>query len=1017
MKNILTITLLFLSLVGGAQTARYVSATATGLGTGTQSSPWTLAQANAASFAPGDTLFIKGGDVIYGTFLPKGGQPGKEVVITTKEGWGTAAPGVLSGFTRITSWTDSAAKFSYTTLPVNLSTLTTLSSMGTLYSRGVVMFNGRDQWQGRVPNVGSDTTSNDFRKTTGSNTTTYVICSTFSAAQYVGGDIVGKIQRYDFPISRITAVSGDTIKFNAMPTAVKSGYGFFIQNHLKTLDQNGEWYYNADLNRLYVYFANNRQSTDTVRVSTVRYVVNAANVSNIKFLNLIIEGGYENTMHFNGCSNITVENCTVRYAGLIGISASSSPGFVLRNSLISDGHNYGAYLYSGTTSAIVERNTFKRNGIIYGTQAAERVGNYGIALMLYGSKSIADRNRFDSTGYSAIRSVNADSITISRNYITWSCLTMDDGGDIYFWNNNGRRSYGRVVHNNIIDHRPTIPHRSGGGYNLVEALYADDYSNGIEFRDNVVNMHKENTADGGSGLFNSRTSAIYIHNSSNNIIRNNLLYNTTYGLKITDDDVAKDSVYNLNVKGNVTVSKNSKQYGALYENSDTYVRRGFAHWLAVDSNYFVRPAGDENVIRYKDGPSMATTTVSLPAWRSYSGFDMASALKPANVSTVEADQFIDYNWSDSVVYKSRSWYFLDGKGKKFAKNYVLYPYTGIVGIKQATQPLDIEAPSPSNDGNINLVEATQTTVNITWERASDVAPVGVSNTPQAQLKYRVYVANEPINTLENVYKKGRLIQSGTNINSYVATGMVPGAPLYFNVVVEDNEANEALYSVATITLSPEDITPPVVGNGGVVTAANITYEKLDVVFTKGTDNVTPQDSLLYRLYRTPSGNVADSVLVATGQDVNRFTVTGLQAATLYYFFYAIQDKRNNRALSQVLSVTTAAAPVAPPAKPPVPHDSTIIKGFKQVSFVIPTVSGATSYNVYRRTPSVATFTKVWEDVSFGQIYDVGLSSGQTYIYVITAQNAAGESPASDEFSITTLENKKYTATKLFTTTQ
>ncbi len=123
------------------------------------------------------------------------------------------------------------------------------------------------------------------------------------------------------------------------------------------------------------------------------------------------------------------------------------------------------------------------------------------------------------------------------------------------------------------------------------------------------------------------------------------------------------------------------------------------------------------------------------------------------------------------------------------------------------------------------------------------------------------------------------------------------------------------------------------------------------------------------------------------------TVTDTQAFAGPTFFYKVftYDAEPNYSSG---ATTTASLPTPPPAAPVA---LTALPGDAQIALSWTASSGATGYNVKRAITSGGPYATV-ASPTVNSFTNTGLTNGTTYYYVVSAVNAGGESPDSDQAS-------------------
>jgi hypothetical protein len=99
----------------------------------------------------------------------------------------------------------------------------------------------------------------------------------------------------------------------------------------------------------------------------------------------------------------------------------------------------------------------------------------------------------------------------------------------------------------------------------------------------------------------------------------------------------------------------------------------------------------------------------------------------------------------------------------------------------------------------------------------------------------------------------------------------------------------------------------------------------------------------------------------------------------------------------VIFVPTGPALVVPPTSSPIPTSPILsVSVTAPLSWAL--VSGATSYNVYRAVSGTASFSKVATGLT-STLFTDKITQGESFVYQVTAVNAAGESAPSNTLSV------------------
>jgi parallel beta-helix repeat protein len=724
-RTLLSILIIHFSLFSIAS-SYYVSNSGNDSNSGlTEALAWkTLAKVNAASFKPGDQILFKRGDAFYGSLnVSTSGTFGNRI---TYGAFGTGANPIITGFTTVSAWTN---------LGNNI--WESINAVSTLSTCNMVAINGVNTPMGRYPNI-----SNVVGENAGYLTRVYDAVSKTTVKNdaltgtpdWTGATLVTRTHRTRLDRTTITSQSGSVITFSPAILNLGSKAGFFIQNDIRTLDTQNEWYFNPTTKKISVYSTS--QPTD-VKVASVKDLL-LLSKDYITIENLTFSGANEigisrfPATEFPHINYLVIQNCSVFFSGRDGIYLQYIDNLIVNNNIIHDSNGVGLVI-NRDTNVSVTNNDIKNSGIIRGAHWAG--GAYAGLAILYGNAINIEGNSIVNTGNNGIN-FNSSQTTIKNNYVDTFNLIMDDGAGI---TGHAYSGYNTVIDKNIVINgigAPAGTYDGEFGSTNSAGIYLDDYSEECIISNNTV--------------ANCTWIGIYLKSSDYTTTNGNTVYNCTTQLLV--HTFSTTNIHNT-MTNNFFVSKKPDQKVASFR---AMVSPSFMSVQYADRNYYARPI-NEDLNTIDIGTTTVGMHVSVDGWKVYSSQDANSHKSPVSI-TSEKDLQFEYNASQTNKTVSLSRPMIDVKGTKYSTSVTLQPYTSIVLLKDpnpATSVTSTEYKSICEGTNYNGWTTTGT-----YERTLTTKS-GVDSLVTTHLTVNpIYRVTEDINITEGESYIGKTI-SGT----------------------------------------------------------------------------------------------------------------------------------------------------------------------------------------------------------------------------------------------------------------
>lgn len=565
------------------------------------STPWrSLSRLNAifSSLRPGDSVLFRRGDVFEGAITATAsGSAAAPIVFSA---YGSGANPVISGFATFKNWAGAGANIWEATSDRAGSEL------------NVLLVNGNFQPIGRYPNANA--AQGGYLNVDAYQGNTSIFSAALAGGKnWNGGEVVIRKNQWILDRNQITGHNGNTLQYKTgSGYHATAGYGFFIQNHPGTLDQNGEWYFS---NKKLGIYLNVAPTAYTIQGSVVPTLVTISAQSNLLFTGLDFIGANNDAFRINNAGNIAIVNCAVKYTGGTAFAVSGTNGLRVEKTMV-DYTNDVAFNLSAS-GTVLRNNTIKRSGSVAG-MGRSGDGTY-TAVLINGNNNLVEGNTIEQTGYVPI-SFNGSDVTIKNNFINEFSLVKDDGGGIYTWNNSGGAptyTNRKVIANIVVNGRSASNGSKEKEKKFAHGIYIDDNATNVEVSGNTV--------------ANCEGYGLYIHNARANKILQNTFYNNTVQIAMVRDDIAPNSpINNTEVKENIFFSLHPDQLVAEYKSNADDIQ-GFG---IFDKNHYLRPFDDHATIGIlkKVGGNYTYQIQDLSGWQAMRGKDASSKASPRTLA-------------------------------------------------------------------------------------------------------------------------------------------------------------------------------------------------------------------------------------------------------------------------------------------------------------------------------------------------------------------------------------------------
>lgn len=597
----------------------------------------TIARVNALALQPDDQVLFRCGDTWRAEqlVLSASGTEADPILFSAYPA-GCADKPVLSGSQPIVGWSVYSGPIYVADMAVGENAARFPMGLNQLFRHGERLRLGR--W----PNLDAGSGGYSFvdSHTAGSN---QFVDNELPAIDWTGAIVHLKNIRWSMIDRQVTASSGSTLTVNQGFSCLISGWttcagwGYFLNSHLGTLDQDGEWYYDAAAKKVYLYStaglpSDIEGSVVLEQAATLRHggimVSDGGATSYVVVDNFTVQNWFNHGIGSPGgmaagiYHHLTFRHITIKDVDAAGVNLSSwlqnppdgrqglrgGHDMIFADNVIDGANHFGISGYFAASTfednqirniALIENLNKSGMGCALDWDECTENGD-GLRIRCYdvqdsGYGNILRYNRFERIGYNGV-DVFGPHNTLEKNVIVQACYAKADCGGVRTFGSESLAAtevYNiHLVDNVIVDILGNVDgcHASRPAFGM--GLYVDNYSRDVESRGNTI--------------ISTTVTGINYGRSTGEII-GNTVYNASYGTAYSAH-ISLGSGSLAAVSGNVLYGLGTQAW--------TVYARDLGNFYSADYNYLFHPYVDEHIAY---GPSW--TRYDFAGWQAFSGLE------------------------------------------------------------------------------------------------------------------------------------------------------------------------------------------------------------------------------------------------------------------------------------------------------------------------------------------------------------------------------------------------------------